>query len=124
MRIANSFRSHLEYSRFMSVGFRLSALLVAMVVGIGLLVSACGSGGDAGDQDGGSATGTERSERAERQASIMQQQVDDSSEEKPELAATELGEIDFGHRQGLPFVRNVIGDPEAPVLIIEYSDFQ
>ena len=124
MRIANSFRSRLEYSRFMGVGFRRSALLVAMVLGFGLLVSACGSGGEPGRQDAESATGTERSERTERQASIMQQQVDDSSEEKPELAATELGEIDFGHREGLPFIRNVIGDPEAPVLIIEYSDFQ
>ncbi len=124
MPFMKAWRTRLEYSRFMGVGIRLSVLLVAMVVGIGLLVSACGSGGDAGDQGGESATGTERSERAERQASIMQQQADDSSEEKPELAATELGEIDFGHRQGLPFVRNVIGDPEAPVLIIEYSDFQ
>ncbi len=117
MRFVNAWRTCLEYSRFMFVGFRLSALLVGMVVGFGLLVSACGSGGDAGEQSDGSATGTQRSDRAERQASIAQQQ--DS-----ELAATKPGEIDFGHRRGLPFVRNVFGDPEAPVLITVYSDFQ
>ena len=31
---------------------------------------------------------------------------------------------DGEHRRGLPISRNVIGDPQAPVLIVEYSDFQ
>ena len=149
MRIANAIRSRQEYSRFMGVGTRRSTwlwALVALAVGVGLLVSACGSGGESADQsDEPTATGTERSERADRQASIMQQQVqqsqttaetdnaseteqaeqvDVSSDDAPDQRATELGEIDFGHREGLPFIRNVVGDPEAPVVIVEYSDFQ
>ena len=28
------------------------------------------------------------------------------------------------HRRGLAVERNVLGDPEAPVLIVEYGDFQ
>jgi len=79
---------------------RLLLTLAAIVA----LAAACGS--DAPDD-----TGTVRSERASRDASITQH----------EGAA---GVIDFGHREGLPFTRNVVGDPDAPVLIVEYSDFQ
>ena len=146
MRIANAIRSRQQYSRFMGVGIRRSTWLVALALVCGVLVSACGSGGEVADQrDQSTTTGTERSERAERQASIMQQQVqqsqttaetdnaseseeaeqvDVSSDDAPDQRATELGEIDFGHREGLPFIRNVVGDPEAPVVIVEYSDFQ
>ena len=135
MRIANSIRSRQEYSRFMGVGTRRSTwlwALAALAVGVGLLVSACGSGGESADQsDEPTATGTERSERAERQASIMQQQVQVAAgtERVPDQVgdgeeADQLGVIDFGHREGLPFIRNVVGDPEAPVVIVEYSDFQ
>ena len=156
MRITNAIRSRLEfrqeYSQFMGMGIRRSAWLVALALVCGVLVSACGSGGDVANQsDQSTTTGTERSERAERQASIMQQQdqqdqqaqstaetdsaseteqteqaeqVDVSSVDAPDQRATELGEIDFGHREGLPFIRNVVGDPEAPVVIVEYSDFQ
>ena len=76
---------------------------------IGALLAACGSGGSPD-------TGTVRSERDARDASIMQQ-------ERLHLAPA-AGVIDFGHREGLPFTRNVLGDPDAPVLIVEYSDFQ
>ena len=162
MRITNAIRSRREYgqeySQFMGMGIRRSAWLVALALVCGVLVSACGSGGDVANQsDQSTTTGTERSERAERQASIMQQQVqqdqrvqqdqqaqstaetdsaseteqteqaeqvDVSSDDAPDQRATELGEIDFGHREGLPFIRNVVGDPEAPVVIVEYSDFQ
>ena len=156
MRIANAIRFRREhgqeYSQFMGMGIRRSAWLVALALVCGVLVSACGSGGDVANQsDQSTTTGTERSERAERQASIMQQQdqqdqqaqstaetdsaseteqteqaeqVDVSSVDAPDQRATELGEIDFGHREGLPFIRNVVGDPEAPVVIVEYSDFQ
>ena len=44
--------------------------------------------------------------------------------DQPAEAGAESGVIAFGHREGLPFARNVVGDPEAPVLIVEYSDFQ
>lgn len=87
-----------------------SALWVVALIGaVGLLVSACGSGGEPGS------TETPRSERAQRQATIMQQEGRE---------ADQLGVIDFGHREGLPFLRNSVGDPEAPVVIVEYSDFQ
>ena len=157
MRIANAIRFRREYGQEYSqfMGIRRSAWLVALALVCGVLVSACGSGGDVANQsDQSTTTGTERSERAERQASIMQQQVqqvqqaqstaetdsaseteqteqtdqteqvDVSSDDAPDQRATELGEIDFGHREGLPFIRNVVGDPEAPVVIVEYSDFQ
>ena len=160
MRIANAIRFRREYGQEYSqfMGIRRSAWLVALALVCGVLVSACGSGGDVANQsDPSTTTGTERSERAERQASIMQQQVqqdqqvqqvqqaqstaetdsaseteqteqaeqvDVSSDDAPDQRATELGEIDFGHREGLPFIRNVVGDPEAPVVIVEYSDFQ
>ena len=163
MRIANAIRFRREYGQEYSqfMGIRRSAWLVALALVCGVLVSACGSGGDVANQsDQSTTTGTERSERAERQASIMQQQVqqdqqvqqaqstaetdsasetkqtdqteqteqaeqvDVSSVDAPDQRATELGEIDFGHREGLPFIRNVVGDPEAPVVIVEYSDFQ
>ena len=78
---------------------RLLLTLAAIVA----LAAACGS--DAPDD-----TGTVRSDRAARDASIMQHGA--------------AGVIDFGHRQGLPFARNVVGEPDAPVLIVEYSDFQ
>ncbi|MDE2747185.1 MAG: hypothetical protein OXI41_14620 [Chloroflexota bacterium] len=98
---------------------RLTLILATLLGGIGLLVSACGSGGE--EADGDVSTGTVRTERADREASIMQQE---QGAEQPGDTGVEGGVIDFGHREGLPFTRNVVGDPEAPVLIIEYSDFQ
>ena len=64
-----------------------------------------------------------------------QQSTDSDSEpdaqsaevETEEVSSDEVasnGVIDFGHREGLSFARNVVGDPDAPVLIVEYSDFQ
>ena len=47
-----------------------------------------------------------------------------TAQETQDIAVSDDGEIDFGHRIGLPFVRNSFGDPDAPVVIIEYSDFQ
>ena len=116
--------------------------LLACVLGLALLLSACGSGGGAQQQHGQPlSTETPRSERAPRQATIMQQQhqeqvpaaadqpaqseqLDPSSEEPPQQESIVASRIDFGHRKGLAFNRNVIGDPDAPVLIVEYSDFQ
>ncbi|MXX47884.1 MAG: hypothetical protein F4088_01140 [Chloroflexi bacterium] len=98
---------------------KLALILATVIAGCGLLLSACGSGD--GDADEDVSTGTVRSERADREASIMQQEqgADQSVE-----AGAEAGVIEFGHREGLPFARNVVGDPKAPVLIVEYSDFQ
>ena len=110
--------------------------LLMLAVGLSLVV-ACGSGGAPTDQDGEPvSTETPRSERAEREATIMQQQetqqqaeaqveqTEVPSEEGPIAGVTEVGEIDFGHRDGLPYLRNSVGDPDAPVVIVEYSDFQ
>ena len=111
---------------------------------LGALLAACGSGGAPGDDQAQPvSTETPRSERVEREASIMQQQQQapeasgeteeasaDTTEEEDEIPASsaamveQVGEIDFGHRKGLPFNRNVVGDPDAPVVIVEYSDFQ
>ena len=120
--------------------------MAALILGLGLVLAACGSAGESQEQEAEPAsTGTVRSERVERQASIMQQQedaqrvadqaeegeveeeveqVDVSSDDEPLAGVTEVGSIDFGHREGLPFLRNSVGDPDAPVVIIEYSDFQ
>lgn len=142
---------------------KLSLFLAVLLIGAGLLFSSCGSGGAPELED--ASTGTVRSERVEREASIMQQQQPeqaaaqvgdgeqqedgpaqpaadppargngdarsgDSAEQADQVgdgeqqAAVSAGVIDFGHRQGLPFARNVVGDPNAPVVIVEYSDFQ
>ena len=124
----------LEYSRLMGR----CVWLVVLAVGLGLAV-ACGAGGAPVDRDGEPvSTETPRSERTEREATIMQQQEGQTVEQVPvqvgeqerggeqdaEEQAVAAGEIDFGHRKGLPFNRNVVGDPDAPVVIVEYSDFQ
>lgn len=118
------------------------AWLVVLTLGLGVAVAACGAGGGAGDGDGQPvSTETPRSERAEREATIMEQQAqqvagqagqDEPAADTPiesgtgevEDEAAAAGVIDFGHREGLPFARNVVGDPDAPVVIVEYSDFQ
>ncbi len=124
----------LEYSRRMGR----YVWLVVLAVGMGVVV-ACGSGGGPVDQQGEPvSTETPRSERAEREATIMQQQqaqqaqqdeaevvqAEAPSAEEPIAGVTEVGEIDYGHREGLPYLRNSVGDPDAPVVIVEYSDFQ
>lgn len=73
-------------------------LLIALII-VGGLAIACGSDSDGVDP---AATGTPKGERAER----VEPRADGS------------------HREGLPISRNVVGDPDAPVLIVEYSDFQ
>lgn len=116
-------------------GLRLSAM-ATMLAMAGLLLAACGSGDHAGQQDQ-SASDTVRSERQYRQASVLQQQDAEHPERAEHAEQTEQmeqsqvdveiavpSEIDFGHREGLPFTRNVVGDPDAPVLVIEYSDYQ
>ena len=118
--------------------WQLATWLIACLLLSGL-AAACGAGGpDAPTQTDSSET--VRSARAYREASIMQQQqyeqqqsaaseraVADDSKPTPDPtqeAVVASGQIDSGHRYGLPFSRNIVGDPEAPVLIVEYSDFQ
>ena len=122
---------------------RFALWLLACGLALGVLLSACGSGGRDAEGEQSVSTGTVRSERVERDASIIQEeaqreqtaaetgripeQVGDGEPggaEQVDAGVEQGGVIDFGHREGLPFTRNVVGDPEAPVLIVEYSDFQ
>lgn len=117
--------------------------LLVCGLSLGVLLSACGSGGSRDAKSGQPlSTETPRGDRAERQASIMQQEQETpaAAQETPtagqetpaagqaanaaQAQPEHSGVIDFGHREGLPYTRNVVGDPEAPVLIVEYSDFQ
>lgn len=85
-------------------------LLLAAVLTLALAAS-CGSGETPAPQP------TETSSRAERTQSAAQQEQQTVAAEKDEPAANDP-------RAGLMISRNVVGDPEAPVLIVEYSDFQ
>ena len=81
-----------------------AALLLAAMLTLGL-AAACGS-------DSPTPEPTPSASRADREAEQTQQQ---------EMVA-EVEEA--GRRAGVAMARNVVGDPEAPVLIVEYSDFQ
>ena len=74
-------------------------------------------------QESESQTGPQAVEEAE----AVEAEVEDESEETitfegelVERIAAALAE----HRAGLAVERNVLGDPSAPVLIVEYGDFQ
>ena len=86
----------------------LAAALLALVVG-----ASCGSGGSVEPQPTPTST---RSERVEQQAA-RGQAAQEQAEETVAAAAENW-------RAVVPMTRNVVGDPEAPVLIVEYSDFQ
>ena len=82
-----------------------AALLLAAMLTLGL-AAACGS-------DSPTPEPTPSASRADREAEQTQQQ---------EQMVAEAAEA--GRRAGVAMARNVVGDPEAPVLIVEYSDFQ
>lgn len=84
-----------------------AAVLLALVVG-----ASCGSGGDPVEPQP-----TPTSTRAERAETVEQQ----AAQEQVEETVAAVGE---NWRAVAPMARNVVGDPEAPVLIVEYSDFQ
>ena len=107
------------------------------VMALAFVLAACGPAGPPVSEDGQPlSTETPRSERTERDATEIQEQraeqpaeaqveqIDAPPEETHIAGATAVGEIDFGHREGLPYLRNSVGDPDAPVVIVEYSDFQ
>ena len=90
----------------------LSRLGVLLVTVLALALGAsCGSGETPEPQP------TETTARAERTQSVSQQEQQTTAAERAEPAANDP-------RAGLLVSRNVVGDPEAPVLIVEYSDFQ
>ena len=84
-----------------------AAALLALMVG-----ASCGSGGDPVEPQP-----TPTSTRADRAETVEQQ----AAQEQAEETVAAVGE---NWRAGAPMARNVVGDPEAPVLIVEYSDFQ
>ena len=108
-----------------------AAIAVLAAVSAAALLSACGSSGD-DEQDSATsyqAGATETSDRPDRQSSVVASQqdstVDDETETEAEPDDAALGtEVLSRHREGLPGNRNVIGDPDAPITIIEYGDFQ
>ena len=90
----------------------LSRLGVLLAAALALALGAsCGSGEAPEPQP------TETTARAERTQSVSQQAQQTTATERGEPAANDP-------RAGLLVSRNVVGDPEAPVLIVEYSDFQ
>lgn len=125
----NADRGYSEYAPLMK------RVVWPAMVALAVVAAACGSGGAPVGQNGEPvSTETPRSERAEREATIMQQEqtqvgaevepAEVPSDDEQIAGVTEVGEIDFGHREGLPYLRNSVGDPDAPVVIVEYSDFQ
>ena len=106
--------------------------LLAAVLTVALL-GACGSP----DDDGQSATSyeagqTETTDRPDRQSSIPAQQQDQAGQTTAQSEQTDADPDDDGavvevlkrHRTGLQANRNIVGDPDAPITIVEYSDFQ
>ena len=121
--------------------------LVLLVVGVGVLVGACGSG------EGPEATGTAGSERVERAATVDEQaqavseevaeQAVEESAAAAEVEAVEAAQVEgsqveseegedevvalpvdvVGVHKGLRSERNMLGDPDAPVEILYYGDF-
>lgn len=107
------------------------ALLIAIAI-----VGACGSqGAEQQDQPATSyeAGETETTERPDRQSSVQTaQQAEEAEQPTVDTQETEADpepdgapvEVLRRHREGLTAERNVIGDPDAPILVVEYSDFQ
>ena len=66
-------------------------------------------------------------EHAEDAVEAVQAQFEDQSEQTitfDEQAVERAVAALAAHRAGLEAARNVLGDPAAPVLIVEYGDFQ
>ena len=66
-------------------------------------------------------------EQAEDAVEAVQAQFEDESEQTitfDEQAVERAVAALAAHRAGLEAARNVLGDPAAPVLIVEYGDFQ
>ena len=90
-----------------------AAALLALMLG-----ASCGSGGSVEPQPTPTST---RSERVEQQTAQQQAARGQAAQEQVEETVAAAAE---NWRAVAPMARNVVGDPEAPVLIVEYSDFQ
>ena len=68
-----------------------------------------------------------QSEAAAEQEAAVDAEFEDESEQTisfDEQLAERMAAALTEHRRGLAVERNVLGDPDAPVLIVEYGDFQ
>ncbi len=109
-------------------------LLTGALLLLACLAAACGSGDEAARD-----TATATSERAERPATITQQQqtqprqttvqdttaqeVDQPAEPQTEPQADLFPADDVGVHKGLRSERHVLGEPDAPVEIRYFGDF-
>jgi len=107
---------------------RLALVLIALAA---LAFGASCSDGEREPQSTPSAARAERggdgAERAVQQAEQPQpaaQGERGADSAQAPAAADAAAVISEGRRAGLTALRNVVGDPEAPVLVVEYSDFQ
>ena len=109
--------------------------LLIVLAAVGLFLVACGSGAEP------QGTGTVSSERAEREATVSEQQdqgeaervpeqVGEQAEQVPEQvgddeeqAVVELPAEIVGEHKGVRSEGNVLGEPDAPVLIEHFGDF-
>ncbi len=99
----------------------LIAVATVMTLLAGVVLTACGSQGDDQQQSATSyeAGSTETTERPDRQSSVAAQQAEAEPDDEGAVV-----EVLRRHRAGLVAERNVVGDPDAPITIVEYSDFQ
>ena len=120
--------------------------LLIVLAAVGLFLVACGSGAEP------QGTGTATSERAEREATVSEQQDQGEAERVPEQvgeqgeqvpeqvgeqaeqvpdqvgddeeqAVVELPAEIVGEHKGVRSEGNVLGEPDAPVLIEHFGDF-
>ncbi len=111
------------------------ARLLIAVLSVGLIAVACGSGSEP------EGTGTASSERAEREATVSEQQDQGEAERVPEQVGEQAGQVPdqvgdgedqavdalpvdaVGEHKGVRSEGNVLGEPDAPVLIEHFGDF-
>ena len=119
--------------------------LLVIALALGLIVSACGSGDEL------QPTATETSQRAQRQATALEQeepqleavaevdepvqaeqhveqaqtdqQIDAPQDDNADQRVVVLPEEIVGEHKGIRSERHVLGDPDSPVEILYYGDF-
>ena len=89
-------------------------LLTGALVLLACLAVACGD-------DSTPPTATQTSQRAEREATVGQQQT--QAQPQPEIQTDSLPADAVGEHKGLRSQRNLLGEPDAPVRITYYGDF-
>ncbi len=109
--------------------------LLISLAAVGLFLVACGSGAER------QGTGTATSERAERAATVSEQQDQGEAERVPEQVGEQAEQVPdqvgdgedqavdalpvdaVGEHKGVRSEGNALGEPDAPVLIEHFGDF-